>query len=101
MKDILIDGQRLLTTNGIADAVIDYAWRLHLAARSDVVEFPMLHDGEISRCSLLLTPATAVAVVDVDVLPPQLPGADAARDEIDRRAQALSENDTGHAHRSR
>ncbi len=89
MKDILIDGHRLLTTDAIADAVIDYAWQLYGAARSDVVTFPTLHDGEISRCSLLLTPATVVAVVDADVLPPHLPGADDACAEIARRADAL------------
>lgn len=89
MKDILIGGQRLLTTDEIADAVIDYAWQLSGAARSDVVSFPTLHGGEISHCSLLLTPATVVAVVDADVLPPHLPGADDACAEITRRADAL------------
>lgn len=89
MKDILIEGHRLLTTDEIADAVIDYAQLLHDNARSDVVDFPTLHDGELSHCSLLLTPATAVAIVDADVLPPSIPGAEAARDEISRRADAL------------
>lgn len=89
MKDILIEGHRLLTTDGIADAVISYAQLLHAHSRSDVVDFPALHEGELSHCSLLLTPVTAVAVVDADVLPSTLPGADGARDEIARRADAL------------
>ena len=89
MKDILIDGHRLLTTDDIADAVIDYAWQLHTVSRSDVVHFPTLHDGEVSRCSLLITPSTVVAVVDTDVLPPHFPGAEDARAEIARRTDAL------------
>lgn len=89
MKDILIEGHRLLTTDGIADAVIDYARLLHTHSQTDVVDFPTLHDGELSHCSLLLTPATAVAIVDADVLPPSIPGAEGAREEIARRADAL------------
>jgi anaerobic glycerol-3-phosphate dehydrogenase len=89
MKDILIEGHRLLTTDEIADAVIDYARVLHLSQHADVVEFPTLLDGEISHCSLLLTPVTSVAVVDADVLPPTLPGAGDAHAEIQRRADAL------------
>lgn len=89
MKDILIEGHRLLTTDEIAEAVIDYARLLHDNARSDVVDFPALHDGELSHCSLLLTPATGLAIVDADVLPPSLPGSQAAREEISRRADVL------------
>lgn len=90
MKDILIEGHRLLTTDEIADAVIDYARLLHVAERTDVVEFPTLHDGELSQCSLLLSEHVAVAVVDAAaVLPPTLPGAEGARAEISRRADAL------------
>ena len=54
MKDILIDGHRILTTDEVADAVIDYARVLQDHGRSDVVHFPSIHDGELSRCSMLL-----------------------------------------------
>lgn len=90
MKDILIDGHRLLTTDEIADAVLEYARLLHGSEATDVVEFPTLHDGELSHCSLLLSGNIAVAVLDAPaVLSPQLPGADGARAEIERRAAAL------------
>lgn len=90
MKDILIDGHRLLTTDEIADAVIAYAKLLHGAEETDVVDFPTVHDGELSQCSLLLSGHVAVAVVDAtDVLAPSLPGADDALAEIERRAAAL------------
>ncbi|CAI9388414.1 hypothetical protein [Microbacterium sp. T2.11-28] len=90
MKDILIEGHRLLTSDAIADAVIAYATLLHGADQTDVVEFPTVHDGELSQCSLLLSGHVGVAVVDAtDVLAPALPGADAAVAEILRRTEAL------------
>ncbi|WEK12709.1 MAG: hypothetical protein P0Y48_09525 [Candidatus Microbacterium phytovorans] len=90
MKDILIDGHRLLTTNEIADAVIDYARLLHSTSKTDVVEFPTLHDGELSHCSLLLSAHVGVAVLDADaVLAPLMPGAEMACAEIERRAATL------------
>jgi hypothetical protein len=90
MKDILIDGHRLLTTDRIADAVISYAMLLHGADETDVVDFPTVHDGELSHCSLLLSGHIAVAVVDAAaVLAPALPGADEASAEIERRAEVL------------
>jgi len=90
MKDILIDGHRLLTTDEIAEAVIGYAKLLHAAEGTDVVDFPTVHDGELSRCSLLLSGHVSVAVVDAgEVLSPSLPGADIALAEIERRAAVL------------
>lgn len=88
MKDILIEGHRLLTTDEIADAVIDYARVLYESDATDVVEFPTVHDGELSRCSLLLTGSSTVAVLEAAALSPALPGADAALAEIERRAAA-------------
>jgi len=93
MKDILIDGHRLLTTDAIADAVLDYASLLHRDGRTDVVDFPSIHDGELSRCSLLLGTCGAVAVVEAGGLPSSsLPEADQAREEIARRADRIRES---------
>jgi len=88
MKDILIDGHRLLTTDEIADAVIAYARALTETDDSDVVEFPTVYDGELSHCSLLLTGGTPVAVLEAAALTPALPGADIALAEIERRVAA-------------
>ncbi len=90
MKDILIDGQRLLTTDAVADAVIDYARVLHTAGEFDVVDFPGIHDGEPSMCSLLLGTAGSLVVVDAQMdLTVALPDSDVACAEIARRADAM------------
>ncbi|KZE88609.1 hypothetical protein [Microbacterium sp. TNHR37B] len=90
MKDILIDGQRLLTTDAVADAVIDYARVLHMAGEFDVVDFPGIHDGELSTCSLLLGTAGSLVVVNAQMeLTFALPESDVACAEIARRADAL------------
>ena len=89
MKDILIDGHRILTTDEVADAVIDYARVLNDHGRSDVVHFPSIHDGELSRCSVLLG-GGLLAVVEAPVaISATVLGADRACEEIVRRADAL------------
>ncbi|GAA3911776.1 hypothetical protein [Microbacterium invictum] len=89
MKDILIDGHRILTTDEVADAVIEYARKLLVAGYSDIVEFPTVHDGELARCSLLLG-SGSLAVVDAGVVMSSSFGdADQARAEIHRRADSL------------
>ncbi|MGV9194413.1 hypothetical protein ACQ143_08725 [Microbacterium sp. MC2] len=89
MKDILIAGHRILTTDDVADAVIGYARALVSNGATDLVEFPTLYNGEAGRCTLLLGTGS-LAVVDADmVLAPSLADADAACAEIDRRTKAL------------
>ncbi|MGB4780084.1 hypothetical protein [Microbacterium sp.] len=89
MKDILIEGHRILTTDEVADAVIDYARVLHDRGSSDIVEFPSIHDGQLSRCSVLLG-SGPLAVIEAPVeIPAAVLGADRACAEIVRRADAL------------
>ena len=54
MKDILIEGHRILTTDDIADAVLAYARVLLERGTADIVEFPSIHDGSPTLCSLLI-----------------------------------------------
>ncbi|MFV4914406.1 hypothetical protein PFZ49_12870 [Microbacterium lacticum] len=90
MKDILIGGHRILTTDDIADAVLSYARVLIERRTADIVEFPSIHDGSPTLCSLLLGGAGLMAVVDAPVaLAAPVGGADLALDEITRRAAAL------------
>ncbi len=89
MKDILIAGHRILTTDEVADAVIDYAQKLVSKGDTDVVEFPTLYDGEAARCMLLLGTGSLAVVDAAVVLAPSLRDADEACAEIDRRAHAL------------
>ena len=90
MKDILIEGHRILTTDDIADAVLSYARVLLERGSVDIVEFPSIHDGNHTVCYLLLGGLGFLAVVDAPVaLSAPVSGADRARDEITRRAHAL------------
>ncbi len=90
MKDILIDGHRILTTDQIADAVLEYAHLLMERHQTDIVEFPSLYDGTLTQCSILLGGAGPLAVLDAVMdLPVAVDGADDACAEITRRADAL------------
>lgn len=90
MKDILIEGHRILTTDDIAAAVIGYARVLLERGGTDIVEFPSFHDGTPTLCSLLLGGSGMMAVVDAPLeLTASVGGAELARDEITRRANAL------------
>ena len=90
MKDILIEGHRILTTDDIADAVLSYALALRDRGGNDIVEFPSIHDGNPTLCSLLLGGSGAMAVVDAPLaLSAPVGGAELAYDEITRRAEAL------------
>ena len=90
MKDILIEGHRILTTDEVADAVIAYARVLLETGTTDIVEFPSIHDGTPTLCALLLGGTGILAVVDAPTgIASALAGSELARDEIYRRANAL------------
>lgn len=90
MKDILIDGHRILTTDDIADAVITYARLLLERGKTDVVEFPSIHDGAHANCAMLLGGSGSLAVVEAPMsLPDKSMGSDGACAEITRRTDAL------------
>jgi len=91
MKDILIDGHRILTTDEIADAVITYAQLLLTHGQTDVVEFPSFHDGMPASCTILLGGSGTLAVVDAPMsLTDTSMGSERACAEITRRSDALA-----------
>lgn len=92
MKDLLISGSRLLTTDGVADAVLHYAQVLAQYGRADIVHFPALVDGVSATSWLTLGPGSggtlaAVSVADSPIA--SLDGASEAMAEIQRRTDAL------------
>jgi len=89
MKDILIAGHRILTTDEVADAVIGYARKLVSTGRTDVVKFPTVYDGESAQCALLLGSGSLAVVEAGVVMSPSFADAGDACAEIDRRADAL------------
>jgi len=89
MKDILIEGHRILTTDAVADAVLSYAKRLLETGSTDIVEFPSIHDGAPSVCRMLLGSGIPLATLEATTaLPVVIDGADRACAEIERRTAA-------------
>lgn len=92
MKDLLISGSRFLTTDDVADAVLQYARVLSQYGRSDVVRFPALVDGVAATSWLTLGPGSGatLAAVSVEDSPiGSLAGAREATEEIQRRTEEL------------
>lgn len=88
MKDMLIQGHRIATTDAVADAVLDYARLLARQQRSDVVELPIMHDGVVAWASMLLTSKSDLVVVATEERwPGTLAGSEEAAAEIQRRAR--------------
>ena len=70
--------------------MLAYARVLLERGTADIVEFPSIHDGSPTLCSLLIGGSGVMAVVDAPVaLSAPVGGADLALDEIMRRAEAL------------
>jgi hypothetical protein len=74
VKDIFFAGHRVLTSDEIADAVIQYAAALVSAAGADVVTFPAFNDGEPVECSLLIGCGAQIAVMTAPAAYPGHPG---------------------------
>lgn len=90
MKDILIEGHRILTTDALADAVLMYAKGLRDAGSTEIVEFPSIHDGAPTVCRMLLGAGIALTTLEATTaLASDVPGADAACAEIAHRTAAL------------
>ncbi|MFH8250137.1 hypothetical protein ACH3VR_07210 [Microbacterium sp. B2969] len=88
----MIGGSRFLTTDDVADAVLDYARALAQYGRSDIVRFPALVDGVAATSWLTLGPSSgstlaAVSVSDAPI--GTLEGANEASEEISRRTRTL------------
>lgn len=91
MKDILIEGHRILTTDDVADAVLVYAQRLMQNCSTDIVEFPSINDGAPSLCRMVLGNGMPLATLEATTaLASDVDGADAACAEILRRTRSLS-----------
>jgi hypothetical protein len=70
MRIVSYSGESVVTTDGVGEAVVDYARALIADNSADVVDIPILfEDGELSA-SLVLGPASQLIVVpahEVDV----------------------------------
>ncbi|NQX12506.1 hypothetical protein HQQ80_12770 [Microbacteriaceae bacterium VKM Ac-2855] len=67
MRRIIYDGNALVTSVSVADAVIAYAAEVIRLGTSSTVDIPVLEsNGTILQHTILIGPATQLEVVDID-----------------------------------
>lgn len=64
MKYVSYLGETVLTTDGVGDAVVEYARALVADKSADVVDIPVVVDDEETTASLLIGPASPLMVVE-------------------------------------
>ncbi|WP_345802837.1 hypothetical protein AAIB33_07055 [Microbacterium sp. AZCO] len=80
MKDLLISGSRFLTTDDVADAILNYARALAQYGQSDIVRFPALVDGVAATSWLTLGPGSGSVLAAVSVADAPIGSLDGARE---------------------
>jgi hypothetical protein len=67
MKNIRYDGSTILTSDDVADAVIEYAEALSSGGRSDTIEVPAIApDGTMTTTKILIGPSSELVIEDTD-----------------------------------
>lgn len=89
MRALLLNGNQIVTADAIADAVVTYHLALHRAHRVDVVDLPVIVDGELGACRLPLVPTQPVAWISAPHHSPTIEGAQTVAAQILARARAL------------
>jgi hypothetical protein len=70
MRILSYSGESVVTTDGVGEAVVDYARALIAHRSADLIDIPVLFDDEELMASLVLGPASQLIVVpshDLDV----------------------------------
>lgn len=90
MRRISTGVEQLLTSDEIADAVLDYAGALARASSADTITVPIVvDDGDIDDARLLLGPASQITIVPDGGTEVDLPGAREVVDELRLRIARL------------
>lgn len=63
MRILSYSGESVLTTDGVGEAVVDYARALIAENSTDVVDIPVIFDDEELTASLVIGPASQLMVV--------------------------------------
>lgn len=66
MKYLSYLGETVLTTDGVGNAVIEYARALVADKSADVVDIPIVVNDEETTASLLIGPSSPLIVVEAD-----------------------------------
>ncbi|KEP75670.1 hypothetical protein HR12_24925 [Microbacterium sp. SUBG005] len=93
MREIIVGGRAMLTTNALVRQLFLYASQLANVDRTDVVDFPVHVDGATTGCTLLIgahLPLSAVTVPRTEA--GTLAGEDSALFELRRRGDDLRES---------
>jgi hypothetical protein len=91
MKDVLVNGSRMTTTDDVADALLHYTLQLTASHATEMVEFPALVDGRHSAVRMVVGAGVPLVTVTVELgLMPEIADSEFAAWEIrERTAQLL------------
>ena len=90
MRDLLVSGTRVMTSDDVAEALLDYAVELTSHHATAVARFPAIVDGQHVETQMVLGAGIPLTSVSVDpVLPVDLDGADLAAAQIRNRIWTL------------
>ncbi|MFE7846777.1 hypothetical protein ACFUTX_16460 [Microbacterium sp. NPDC057407] len=90
MKELVVAGARIITTNEFAEVVLELAERLAQHGLTQRVEFPCVVDGAITSATLLLGDAHVLATVGIPGSEPGDLGTAAQLEDLHRRAAELA-----------
>lgn len=91
MKRIFYAGGSALTSNSLANAVLDYAEALAKSPRADVVRIPVVLDsGHAGEATLLIGPASQLLTVSEDAEMLTVPDDSGLVAELQRRTRFVS-----------
>lgn len=91
MQDLVVGGMRVMTTDGVANALLDLAATLASLREATIVEFPAIVEGRVAQVKMLLGAGIPLVAVPVEPeLPLEVAGAEAAAWEIRQRTAALT-----------
>lgn len=89
MRALLYAGCELVTTDDLADALLEYLVTLPLNQPPERVVLPALRDGRPVTAQLLLTATSPLVVTTVDAAQQPLDGEDYALQVLRRKARRL------------
>ena len=89
MKNVMYAGHELLTSDAVADALLDFVVTLARTQPPERVSIPAVKDGRVTDVQLVVTAVTPLAVASSDAHEQSLPGALRAVEVLRYKASRL------------